>query len=281
MGADLRGADLRGAQLLASNLSGARLDGVIFGDTHLGFTPLINVHGLDQVQHRKMSHIDQFSIIRSVPLPISFLGACGVQSHTIRMAELYVQSHRYLREWLTWNSVPSWFAPQDMRREEFQSTEVELERDLYTYVDEAERVLLVISPNILPSGWVGKEFQRARSSRSFTSVIPILIENMPHPDSLEWNALIGKTVEEVEYSQSTQPRKLLERTEATLERTSSRFAKLARAFHAGTTFAHPVASPEPDDVTRTTRTIGCAQDMCRQIKWQGVTLHPRHACMTK
>ncbi|HSL55501.1 MAG TPA: toll/interleukin-1 receptor domain-containing protein [Pyrinomonadaceae bacterium] len=131
------------------------------------------------------------------------------------MTELYTQSHPlytsfisysrrdepfvgYLREWLTWHGVPSWFAPQDMRQEEFQSSEAELERDLYTYVDEAERVLLVISPNILPSGWVGKEVQRARHR---TALIPILIETMPHPDSLEWRALIAKTVDDVPYTQ--------------------------------------------------------------------------------
>jgi hypothetical protein len=104
----------------------------------------------------------------------------------------------YLREVLSWEGVPSWFAPQDMRNQQFQSDAVGLERDLFGYVDEAERVLLVISPNILPSKWVGKEFQRARS---FTEVIPILIGKMPAPDGPEWKTLIDKTGEPGKYSQ--------------------------------------------------------------------------------
>ena len=85
-----------------------------------------------------------------------------------------------------------------MRDEKFQSDKVELERDLNTYVDAAERVLLVISPNILASNWVGKEFQRALS---FTSVIPILIENMPVPGSPAWDTPIAQTMVEGEYTQ--------------------------------------------------------------------------------
>jgi hypothetical protein len=216
--ADLRGANLCKTQFISSDLSNADLEGATLGDTHFGYSPLAHVRGLDRLHHKNRSHIDQFSIIKSAPLPPTFLSNCGVQSHTIRMAELYVQSRpyhtcfisysrrdeafvAYLREWLTWNGVPSWFAPQDMRREEFQRTEVELERDLYTYVDEAERLFLVISPNILPSGWVGKELQRACSLIRPTPVIPILIEDMPHPHSTEWNDLINKTVQNFEYTQ--------------------------------------------------------------------------------
>jgi hypothetical protein len=214
-GADLRGADLRGAQFLVSSLGGAQLDGAILGKTHFGYTKLANAQGLDQAVHMEMSEIDQLSIINSMPLPASFLLACGVMPHTVRMAELYAQSRPYhtcfisysrrdelfvgyLREALTWAGAPSWFAPQDMRREELQGSQVELERDLYSYVDEAERLLLIVSPNILASGWVGKEFQRARSRTPV--VIPILIETLPAPGSSEWNALIAKTVKEGEYS---------------------------------------------------------------------------------
>ena len=206
--ADLRGADLRNTQFLRSDLSGAQLEGSTFGKTHFGFTTLTNIQGLTQVQHRDKSDIDQFSIIASMPLPTPFLSACGVPAHTVRMAELYTRSHSYytcfisysrrdtlfvskLRDELTRAGVPSWFAPQDMRDEKFQSDKVELERDLDTYVDAAERVLLVISPNILASNWVGKEFQRALS---FTSVIPILIENMPVPGSPAWDTPIAQTM---------------------------------------------------------------------------------------
>jgi hypothetical protein len=212
-GADLRGADLRNTQFVTTDLSGARFDGAIFGKTHLGYTKLVDAQGADQVQHTDASYIDHFSIINSMPLPTAFLNACGVPAHTIRMAEWHAHDHPYhtcfisysrrdepfvgyLREALTWAGVPSWFAPQDMRPEEFQSEERELQRDLHNYIDEAERVLLVLSPNILPSGWVGKEVQRARNHKP---VIPILIENMPTSGSPEWNALIAESVDTKEY----------------------------------------------------------------------------------
>jgi hypothetical protein len=213
-GADLRGADLRNTQLITTDLSGAQFTGAILGKTYLGYTKLADTQGIDRVQHADVSYIDHFSIVTSMPLPAAFLDACGVQAHTVQMAEWYAQSHPYhtcflsysrrdelfvgyLREALTWAGVPSWFAPQDMRPEEHKSDERELQRDLHNYIDEAERVLLIISPNILPSGWIGREFQRARG---YKPVIPILIENMPAPDSSEWNALIAKTTNEGEYS---------------------------------------------------------------------------------
>jgi hypothetical protein len=68
---------------------------------------------------------------------------------------------------------------------------------IFNYIDEAERVLLIVSPSILPSGWIGKEFQRARG---YKPVIPILIEDMPASGSSEWDAPIAKTVNEGEYS---------------------------------------------------------------------------------
>ena len=212
-GTDLRGADLRNTQFVTTDLSGAWFAGAIFGKTHLGYTKLVDAQGVDQIQHTDASYIDHFSIINSMPLSTAFLNACEVPAHTIRMAEWHAHSHQYhtcfisysrrdelfagyLREALTWAGVPSWFAPQDMRPEELQSDERELQRDLRNYIDEAECVLLIMSPNILPSGWVGKEFQRARR---YKPVIPILIENMPAPDSTEWNALIARTVNEEEY----------------------------------------------------------------------------------
>ena len=214
-GADLQGANLRQAQFLICDLARVQFNGAVFDSTHLGFTKLGDTQGLHEVQHRTPSYIDQFTIINSMPLPASFLEACGVQPYILRMAELHAHSRlyhtcfisysrrdevfaSYLREALSWEGVPSWFAPRDMRSRKFQGNDVELERDLYSYVDEAERVLLVISPNILPSKWVGKELQRARS---FTEVIPILIDEMPAPDSPKWKALIGKTGKPGKYTQ--------------------------------------------------------------------------------
>lgn len=205
-GADFQGADLRQTQLITCDMTGVQLRNAKFGGTHLGYTKLQNAKGLDEIQHITESYIDQFSLVHSVPLPEPFVKACNVSPLTLRMTDMYLQmrpyhtcfisySRRdeafvgYLREVLTWAGVPSWFAPSDMRAESFQDDSRELERDLYNYVDEAELLLLVMSPNILSSSWVGLELLRiGNTAKKF---VGILIDPMPQPRSDEWNRRIA------------------------------------------------------------------------------------------
>ena len=217
---DLRNADLRGVRFIRCDLSGARFGQAIFGGTHFGFTRLEGAEGLNEAQHAANSNIDQFTLVDSMPLPRSFLTACNVPVAAISMAELYVRDCPYctcfisysrhdklfakrLRWELTCLGVPSWFAPEDLREEMQSETlseqeKVELERDLYAYIDTAERFLLLISRHILTSNWVGKEFQRARL---FTPVVPILISDIPAPGGDAWRASIIKTNLDGKYTQ--------------------------------------------------------------------------------
>jgi hypothetical protein len=202
---DFGQADLRGTQFLISELNGARMGGAIFGDTHFGATALADVAGLADAHHDRPSQIDHLSIIQSLPLPESFFRACGVTPDAIRMAERHVRERRYrtcfisyrrqdevlvreLYALLTEAGVPSWFAPAHMRREEVQGTWVELQRDLYTYIDAAECVLLVMSPSIIASAWIGLEIGRRHSDQTLRPkpIIPLLIETMPEPGSPAW-----------------------------------------------------------------------------------------------
>lgn len=218
--ADLRNADLRGVRFIRCDLSGARFEQAILGGTHFGFTRLDGAEGLNETQHAANSDIDQFTLVSSTPLPGSFLSACNVPMAAISMAELYVRDRPYytcfisysrndelfanrLRRELTCLGVPTWFAPEDLREEmrsETQSDQekIELERDLYAYIDTAERFLLLISHHILESNWVGKEFQRARN---FTPVIPVLIRDLPAPGSDAWRSSISKTNLDGKYTQ--------------------------------------------------------------------------------
>ena len=205
-GANLQGADLQGAQFLTCDLTDAHFEGASWGDTHLGYTKLRDAHGLAAIHHHSASYIDQFSLIHSVPLPDELITVCNVPPLTLRMANLHRQlrtyhtcfisySRRdevfvsYLREALTWAGVPSWFAPNDMRAETWQSDERELQRDLYNYVDEAELLILVMSPNILSSSWVGMELLRMIHTRK--KIVALLVDIMPPPDSDEWNRRIA------------------------------------------------------------------------------------------
>jgi hypothetical protein len=204
--ADLRGADLRDAQFVCSNLRGARLEQAIAGRTHFGFTPLREVHGVEEIVHASPSTADLFTLVHSPGLPDSFYAACRTPDHVRRLVAVHAQQFyktcfisysrrdegfvKYFREALTWYGVPSWFAQDDMRDESHLEDRVELERDLFTFIDESELVLLIVSPNILTSSWVGKEVARAWGIRP---IIPILIDTMPHPDSELWKAGILAT----------------------------------------------------------------------------------------
>lgn len=196
---DMRESDLRGAEFLLSDLSGACLDGARLGNTHFGFTSLAACTGFEQTSHEGKTYLDQFTIAHSIPLSFSFLQACGLSEELIELAKTLTRGSHYhpcfisysrrnedfvslLRRELTRRGIPSWFAPEDLRNEQ------DLEHNLYTFVDSAERIVLVLSPAVLPSNWVDKEVLRGLSqeARSRTIIIPVLYEDIPEPSSREW-----------------------------------------------------------------------------------------------
>lgn len=207
--ADFRGADLRKTQFLVSDIKGAHFEDAIFGNTYFGASQLTDIKGFEQSLHKSDSNVDQFTIINSYPLPDSLLKACNVNSYTTRMAEWFIQNNQpydrcfisysrkdetfvgYLHEALTRTGVPSWFAPKDMRNEKLHPDKIELERELFINVDVVDCFLLIISPNIIPSAYVTKEYQRAKNK---IKIIPLLIEDIPAFNSSEWKTLIAKRV---------------------------------------------------------------------------------------
>ncbi len=203
--ANFQDADLRETQFITCDMTGVQFNKARFGATHLGYTKLQNAQGLEEIEHSAESYLDQFSLLHSFPLPNSFIAACNVSPFALRMVEMHLRSPAYrtcflsysrrdetfvgyLREVLTWNGVPSWFAPHDMRDERFQANCRELERDLYNYIDKAELLLLVMSPNILSSSWVGLELLRAE--RNSKPIVALLIDPM-NPKSEIWNQRIA------------------------------------------------------------------------------------------
>jgi hypothetical protein len=79
---------------------------------------------------------------------------------------------RQLRRALTRRNIPSWFAPLELRSER------ELERDLKSFVDTAERFVVVISVDSAQSSWVAQEVEWAMASERTgrTTIIPMLLE---------------------------------------------------------------------------------------------------------
>ncbi|HEV2960816.1 MAG TPA: toll/interleukin-1 receptor domain-containing protein [Candidatus Angelobacter sp.] len=212
-GAKLNGADLHNTQFLTTDLTGSSFARATLGGTYFGSTKLANAEGFENAVYISHCHIDHFSLIHSVPLAQALLHACMVPEYALRAAELYARNHPYykcfisyshthdrvfagyLREALLWRGIPSWFGPQDTRNEKFDDDR-ELAFDLFGHIDEAERLILVISPGVFSSGWVGKEFSRNQSP-----VIPLLVEDIAEActesGTFTWSSLVQRFGESV------------------------------------------------------------------------------------
>jgi hypothetical protein len=87
--ADLRSANLRGAHLHSANLANANLEGTDltearFSETIFGNTRLAGAIGLDACLHERPSSLDFQTLMKSGPLPLSFLRGCGLPEQLIQ-----------------------------------------------------------------------------------------------------------------------------------------------------------------------------------------------------
>jgi len=197
VGADLRGADLGSAQFLRTDLTDAQFDGAVFGETHIGYSNLAAARGLDRVDYRAESYVDQLTLIESIPLAPAFLAGTGVGGDTIALAKQYLALSAEQRPRTCFISysrrdekagVPTWFAPTSLRKTSAQVGGQKLQRDLFTSIDTAECVILIINSNVLSSRWIGRELGRA-ASKTLT-IIPVVIDSMPTAKGSEWAKLL-------------------------------------------------------------------------------------------
>jgi hypothetical protein len=179
-GADLSGSSLMeayigGANLSTTNLDRSDLTGARVGGTTFANVNLAGVKGLDTVTHNGPSSIGIDTIyISKGRIPHSFLRGAGVPENFIEYMgslvgtgiEFYslfisysTKDQRFadrLHADLQVNRVRCWFAPHDMRSG----------KKIHEQIDEAIRVydklLLILSPDSMKSGWVKAEIFRAR-----------------------------------------------------------------------------------------------------------------------
>lgn len=192
---DMCRADLRAANLILTTLDEVDLEGALFGQSHLGYSPIGNCRGLHRTIHTSESHIDFLTLLHSTMLPQEFFQHFGVEPQDYaRVQRLRVDLYhdcfisysskdtafaQALRDALIDKGVPCWFAPNDYRinRPWFQSppSGYELGRDLFNFIDAAEIVVLILSTHSLRSDWVNEEMIRSYQVRR---VIPIKVEDI-------------------------------------------------------------------------------------------------------
>ncbi len=88
--ADLREANFDHASLVQARLDGARFEGALFSETILMAIDLKNALGLEQVEHRGPSIIDNRTLVQSQgQIPGAFLRGCGLSDWEIEAVKLH------------------------------------------------------------------------------------------------------------------------------------------------------------------------------------------------
>lgn len=87
--ADLSQANLVRANLVRANLAGADFSHSVLYETVFGNTDLTGILGLATCQHLGPSIIDHSTILKSSPLPETFLRGCGLSEWQIEASKLY------------------------------------------------------------------------------------------------------------------------------------------------------------------------------------------------
>lgn len=174
-GAECQGADLKLANLFGAGLRGADLTGAWLGYSIFGDNDLSTTEGLDAVRHHYPSTVGIDTLHRSQgKIPPAFLRGCGVPENFITyMSFLTGQAIEFYSCFISYSTkdqefadrlyadlqnkgVRCWFAPHD----------VQGGKKLHEQIDDAirvhERLLLILSPNSMNSGWVETEIRNAR-----------------------------------------------------------------------------------------------------------------------
>jgi uncharacterized protein YjbI with pentapeptide repeats len=158
---DLHGADLGEADLTEAS----------FSETLLINCNLAGAKGLESCVHRGPSTIDDRTIIKSRPLPLSFLQGCGLTNEVIKvlnhLKDFYSCFISYstqddevaqrLHADLQASGVRCWFAPHDIKGG--RKIPEQIEEAIRVY----DKLLLILSEASMNSNWVKTEIANARA----------------------------------------------------------------------------------------------------------------------
>jgi uncharacterized protein YjbI with pentapeptide repeats len=215
---NFRGASLNESWLYRTNFTGAWLDqaelrGAHMWDTVLVNTDLTNAVGVESIDHRGPSLIDERTIRISWPLPDVFLRGVGFSDDLIAFCQsTYGSAIEFYSCFISYSSadqdfarrlhadlqekgVRCWFAPEDLR----------IGDRFRIRIDEAirlhDKLLLILSAGSVQSAWVEEEVEsamekerRARSrGEDRTVLFPIRLDDAVMESDTAWAASIRRT----------------------------------------------------------------------------------------
>ena len=203
LGANLSGAVFLGANLSGAVLLGANLSGAIIGVTSFGANDLSEAIGLETVQHEAPSFVDTHTLLkfRGKIIPKSFLLGCGMPEAWIDYLPVLLESMEpiqlhscflshssedqafaeKLHKAMTDAKIRVWYAPEDMRGGRKSRAQIDQAIRLH------DKLLIVLSPHSISSGWVKTEIREARQKEIETRkrvLFPIAL--MSIDDIREW-----------------------------------------------------------------------------------------------
>jgi uncharacterized protein YjbI with pentapeptide repeats len=211
--ANLTAANLYYADLRAADLSAARLDHADFtlvctNGTRFGDNDLSTVKGLDTVEHLGPSTIGIDTIYKSKGnIPEVFLRGAGVpEDFIVYMKSLVGKAIDFYSCFISYSSqdddfaqrlhadlqqkgVRCWFAPEDLKIGDKFRTRIDESIRVY------DKVIVVLSENSIPSGWVEKEVETAfeREQREKKLVLfPIRLDDAVMETNQAWAADIRR-----------------------------------------------------------------------------------------
>ena len=217
-GADLRSADLGAADLTATDLSSTNLEGThmegsnlshaLMGLTLFGENDLGTVKGLHTVLHSRPSTIGIDTIYKSKgKIAEVFLRRAGVpEDFIVYMRSLVGKAIEFYSCFISYSSqdddfaqrlhadlqqkgVRCWFAAEDLKIGDKFRTRIDESIRIY------DKVMVVLSENSIPSGWVEKEVETAfeREQREKKLVLfPIRLDDAVMETNQAWAADIRR-----------------------------------------------------------------------------------------
>jgi TIR domain len=184
--------------MLNTNLTGS-----VFAETAFLDLNLCNVVGLEQSEHISRSSIDYATLIKSGPLPLSFLRGIGLPDNFVaylpsllnRPIQHYscfvsysTKDHGFserLHADLQNKGVRCWFAPHDM------PIGAKIQDEIDAAIRLRDKVLLVLSKHSIKSDWVEDEVTKAfeeERKRGQTVLFPIRLDNAVMDTNEPWAA---------------------------------------------------------------------------------------------
>lgn len=204
---NLRLSTLAGARFVCSRLEKADLSNATLSGTSFSDTVLAQIKGVENCIYHTPSHIDHLSLLKSWPLPLQFLRACGLPDNYIEyLPSLMGSAVQFYSCFISYsskdqefadrlysdlqnNGVRCWFAPEDLKiGDQFRQR-----------IDEAIRVhdklLLILSERSVASDWVREEVETCleRERREKRPVLfPVRLDDAVLTTQQAWAASIRR-----------------------------------------------------------------------------------------